>query len=128
MFFVFVMRMLNSDVFESSRVLKNAGPMIPLLVMANHEIPDLLSSDAFVCPLMVKFLLSPLSHLWPSGFAYQQNCTKLHITILGVLPNSGFAYEQNCITHPKLCYVRNCIICSFVLVLLIRKAIRPNIM
>ena len=38
------------------------------------------------------------------GFAYQQNGTKLHTTISGVLP-SGFAYEQNCITHPKLCYV-----------------------
>ena len=49
--FVRFMRMLNSDVFESSRVLKKAGPMrindgpmTPLLVMANHELPDLPSS------------------------------------------------------------------------------------
>jgi hypothetical protein len=51
--FVRFMRMLNSDVFESSRVLKkagpmriNEGPMTPLLVMArNHELPaDLPSS------------------------------------------------------------------------------------
>ena len=69
---------------EFSRV----GEGAEVLVTANHELPDLLSSDAFVCPLMVlKFLLSPLSHLlWPSGFAYQQNGTKLHNTISGVLP------------------------------------------